>query len=398
MEKAQKAGAPITEAEASQKAQERFKEEARRLTRTGFKYGWSGGNPVEDLKITDNWTKIIADSIQSGEDIRVLDPNKQDKWPWQDATNNANLNPEMASQLNAAITTSGMVGAKGTDAFNKSLNTFLKQSGADAYAQREYLNALQTYGVTYKDKKTGATITETEYRKMQQEGRGSDAIITEGAGYTALRNKAGVAQGQTSDDFEKALNAARVATVAQTARSGDAAGNKIVTKDGQILDNTWWNRHIRTGGEYRESTGNFKFNNDLESFAVNTDKVAKAMEGLAKALEPLMKDLQDKQANAANSAKNNFVPPHAFGGFLPASIQSLVGERGPELFVPGRAFGGSTKKGSAYLVGENGPELFRPNQDGTIITNNITQDLINKSYGMVICVYSILCQGKCTVV
>ena len=54
MEKAQKAGAPITEAEASQKAQERFKEEARRLTRTGFKYGWSGGNPVEDLKITDN--------------------------------------------------------------------------------------------------------------------------------------------------------------------------------------------------------------------------------------------------------------------------------------------------------------------------------------------------------
>ena len=114
------------------------------------------------MKITDNWTKIIADSIQSGEDIRVLDPNKQDKWPWQDATNNANLNPEMASQLNAAITTSGMVGAKGTDAFNKSLNTFLKQSGADAYAQREYLNALQTYGVTYKDKKTGATITETE--------------------------------------------------------------------------------------------------------------------------------------------------------------------------------------------------------------------------------------------
>lgn len=47
--------------------------------------------------------------------------------------------------------------------------------------------------------------------------------------------------------------------------------------------------------------------------------------------------------------------------------------------IPTRAIGGPTFKNQMYLVGEKGPEFFVPSQNGSVIPNNISRDMMNQS-------------------
>lgn len=47
--------------------------------------------------------------------------------------------------------------------------------------------------------------------------------------------------------------------------------------------------------------------------------------------------------------------------------------------IPGKAGGGDVNAGKQYLVGEHGPELFMPKSQGSIIPNDILDNIINKN-------------------
>ena len=47
--------------------------------------------------------------------------------------------------------------------------------------------------------------------------------------------------------------------------------------------------------------------------------------------------------------------------------------------IPARALGGPTFKNQMYLVGEKGPEFFVPSQNGSVIPNNISREMMNQS-------------------
>lgn len=68
-------------------------------------------------------------------------------------------------------------------------------------------------------------------------------------------------------------------------------------------------------------------------------------------------------------------------GWKPWSLKDI--DKLPTSFtkatVPGKALGGPTFKDQMYVVGEKGPEFFVPSQNGNIIPNNISRDMMNQS-------------------
>lgn len=53
------------------------------------------------------------------------------------------------------------------------------------------------------------------------------------------------------------------------------------------------------------------------------------------------------------------------------------GERGIDTDIDGRQHGGPVEQGTPYLVGERGPELFVPRQDGVVLPNQVTNNVLN---------------------
>lgn len=146
-------------------------------------------------------------------------------------------------------------------------------------------------------------------------------------------------------------------------------------------------RDVITGSKSAQEALADMFGNIAEAFAsMAAEIIAKQLVMIA--LQGILKALGAVSAAAAPSAP---VPKDgaAFQGIGTSTLDSLGGAgpisdpKGlftPPTLVSGRAAGGPVANNVPYLVGEEGPELFVPFQNGTIVPNGQTQQMMNGAF------------------